>query len=50
MRWAGTNAIQLLILMAGFVLLGDRGQYRAGAPVLNSNRPILEALDALGLQ
>jgi hypothetical protein len=30
------------------VLLGDRGQYRAGAPVLNSNRPILEAVDVLG--
>ena len=31
------------------VLLGDQGHYRAGAPVLNTNEPILEALEALGL-
>ena len=31
------------------VLLGDKGKYRAGAPVLNSNEPILEALEALGV-
>jgi len=30
------------------VLLGDRGHYRAGAPVLNTNEPILNALEALG--
>ena len=30
------------------VLLGDRGHYRAGAPVLNTNEPILKALEALG--
>ncbi len=30
------------------VLLGDQGHYRAGAPVLNTNEPILEALEALG--
>jgi hypothetical protein len=29
------------------VLLGDRRQYRAGAPVLNTTEPILEALEAL---
>jgi hypothetical protein len=30
------------------VLLGDEGHYRAGAPVLSNNRPIVEALGALG--
>jgi hypothetical protein len=30
------------------VLLGDEGQYRAGAPVLNSTEPIREALKTLG--
>lgn len=30
------------------VLLGDDRQYRAGAPVLNTTEPILEALEALG--
>ena len=29
------------------VLLGDQGQYRAGAPVLSNNGPVLEALEAL---
>jgi hypothetical protein len=30
------------------VLLGDQGRYRAGAPVLNTNEPILKILHSLG--
>jgi len=30
------------------VLLGDNGQYRAGAPVLNTTEPIQEVLKSLG--
>ena len=30
------------------VLLGDEGHYRAGAPVLKTREPILEALKSLG--
>lgn len=32
------------------VLLGDEGQYRAGAPVLEAMEPIREALTALGYE
>jgi len=45
---------QMLFLITGpyadmsVVLLGDQGQYRAGAPVLKTLDPIREALKSLG--